>query len=222
MNQKFFIDYENVGVHGVKKMSCACEDEIFLFYTENASKISMDALSGIKASIRFIPVPSGKQSLDMHLATWLGYEVSQKDENCAFIIVSNDLDYDPIIQFWKSRGIQISRLPVETSREDSEAVVPKTSESSSQGNIDSVKMPSPVSAGGSSTGCPSQRSELNCRVMRMCAEAKMEQKTVGSVASVVVKYYFGPNRKELIYKALVKNHGIKAGTKYYRIIKKAL
>ena len=49
-------------------------------------------------------VPAGKQSLDMHLAAYLGYLLGIHGKECAYVIISKDTDYDNIIKFWKGEG----------------------------------------------------------------------------------------------------------------------
>lgn len=57
----------------------------------------------------FVKVKKGKQTLDKCLITYIGFLIRTfpADE---YFIVSNDSDYDDIIDFWKERGIQISRV----------------------------------------------------------------------------------------------------------------
>lgn len=181
----------------------------------------MDALSGIEASVRFVPVPSGKQSLDMHLATWLGYEISQGTDAYNYCIVSNDLDYDSIIQFWKARNISVSRLPVKTSHRTPTEPFSEAQTALDQKETDQSQ-PTSSSTKNITANSPSQRAALNERIMKMCSAANIDQKTSGAVASVVLKHYFGPNRKKEIYESLTKAHGVKAGARYYRIVKQTL
>ena len=216
MKTKFFVDFENVGVHGVKREIYESADIIYLFYTENASRISMDALSEITASVRFVPVPSGKQSLDMHLATWLGYEISQGSGEYEYCVVSNDLDYDAIIQFWKAKGIAISRLPIDTSTKA--PTRPSAEKTADSGET----ITSTIQSSTNPETAQSQRASLNERIMKMCSAANVEQKTAGAVASTVLKHYYSPDRKEKIYGSLIKAYGAKAGARYYRIVKQAL
>lgn len=220
MKRLFFLDFENVGAHGLKNESYTCEDVIYLFYTENAAKISLDALSGIDASVQFVPVPAGKQSLDMHLATWLGYEISKGSDDVSYCVVSNDLDYDAIIQFWKVRNVKIRRVPISTSLKTPGSPLVNSAKSNRH-NTTVCSMPLPA-APPSVPKKQSQRSALNSRILQMCSASNVCQGKAGSVASVVVRHFFGPNRKELIYRDLVKIFGQKDGARYYRIVKQAL
>ena len=70
----FLIDFENVhekGLEGIGQLGP--QDTVHLFYTKNASKISLDILSEIQAKLKFHKVNVGKQSLDMQLVSYLGF-----------------------------------------------------------------------------------------------------------------------------------------------------
>lgn len=108
----YLIDYENTNSGGLK--GCAKlkkSDRVFIFYSENASKINLDffAANG-KPKISAIKVPVKKQSLDMHLASYIGYLIGRhKGEQCKFVIISMDNDYDNIISFWRKKKVDVVR-----------------------------------------------------------------------------------------------------------------
>ncbi len=112
----YLIDYENVREHGLKNITYKKDDMIYLFYTENAAKIELDALSEIEAAMKFIKVAAGKQSLDMHLISYLGYLICEKGNNTEFVIVSNDTGYDGVLRFWQGKGYKTSRRLVNTAQ----------------------------------------------------------------------------------------------------------
>ncbi len=113
MKSYYLIDYENVGSNGF----LGCENlnkqtEIHIFYTNNSKKIDLDIFYNHgQANIIVHKVPSGKQSLDLHISSFIGYLVglnSKKEFNC--IIISKDTDYDNIISFWeREKNIKILR-----------------------------------------------------------------------------------------------------------------
>lgn len=111
----FLIDYENVGPDGME----GCEnltktDTIHLFFTQNASKIDLGIIANHgNAKLEVHEVPSGKQSADIHIASYLGFLSGiQKGKDCKIIIISKDTDFDNVIKFWKSEaGINGSRSP---------------------------------------------------------------------------------------------------------------
>jgi hypothetical protein len=99
----YLIDFENVGSDGLK----GCDqlkkaDQIHLFYTNNANKISLDVFSRRgEAELYVHKVPVKNQSLDMHLVSYLGYLIGINGDNCAYVIISKDTDFDNIIKFWQ-------------------------------------------------------------------------------------------------------------------------
>ena len=75
MKTYYLIDYENVGCEGLS----GCErlsktDFIHLFYTDNSRKIDLDIINNHgEAKLITHKVPTGKQSADIHLSSYLGY-----------------------------------------------------------------------------------------------------------------------------------------------------
>ncbi|MBQ9632077.1 MAG: hypothetical protein IJV04_04075 [Lachnospiraceae bacterium] len=109
----YLIDYENVGSNGIDGCKGLKKtDHIHLFYTENAKKISLDFFEDHgEAELVIHKVPVRKQSLDMHLVSFLGYLIGMNTEPGIYRIVSKDTDYDNIIKFWKSeKQIEASRI----------------------------------------------------------------------------------------------------------------
>ena len=59
-------------------------------------------------------VPTGNQSADMHLGSYLGYligkECTGQDEECKIVVISKDTGFDHIIEFWKTeKDVKVSR-----------------------------------------------------------------------------------------------------------------
>lgn len=107
------VDFENVHNKGLENIDNLTKtDHVHIFYTANAPSISLDILAKVKGpDIVIHKVPVRKQSLDMHLVSYLGYLLGIKENKiCSYVIVSNDKDYDNIIAFWREHGIKsISR-----------------------------------------------------------------------------------------------------------------
>lgn len=120
MSVHYLIDFENVREEGLKACRPAgAEDVIYLIYTANASKANLDAMSGLRASLKIIKVAAGKQSLDMHLVSFLGFLLSSYGQKDAFRIVSNDAGFDGVVRFWSGEGYEVSRIKtVEAPREE--------------------------------------------------------------------------------------------------------
>ena len=83
-------------------------DIIHLFYTDNSRKIDLDIINDHgEANLVTHKVPTGNQSADMHLGSYLGYligkECTGQDEECKIVVISKDTGFDHIIEFWKDR-----------------------------------------------------------------------------------------------------------------------
>ena len=98
----YLIDFENVhdgGLSGISDLND--EDCVYVLYTDNANKLALDYLLNIQIPFVVKKVAIGKQSLDMHLVSYLGYLIGcEPDEECQYAIVSHDSDFDNVCQFW--------------------------------------------------------------------------------------------------------------------------
>ncbi|MBR4441957.1 MAG: hypothetical protein IKS52_01640, partial [Clostridia bacterium] len=75
----YLIDYENVHEAGLQGMeSCPSGCAIHLFYSQNANRLNLDLLRGLKASFTVHKVHPGRQSLDMQLVSYLGYLIGRE------------------------------------------------------------------------------------------------------------------------------------------------
>ena len=102
MGIHYLVDYENVhesGLYGIDLLTA--EDSVYIFHTSSTERITLSLLDNVRAWVKVIPVPPGKQSLDMHLGSFLGYLIG-KEENpdTRYAIVSHDSDYKGIAGFW--------------------------------------------------------------------------------------------------------------------------
>lgn len=105
METFYLIDFENVHNEGLENIGSLKKTEhVHIFSTENALNIRMDIVFSKGIDIEGHIVPVRKQSLDMHLVSYLGYLLGVHGKQCAYVIVSKDTDYDNIIKFWKEEG----------------------------------------------------------------------------------------------------------------------
>lgn len=104
MSVQYLVDYENVHESGIQGMDAlTAEDCVYLFHTSNADRISLSCLDYVQAWVKVILVPPGKQSLDMHLGSFLGYLIGREtDPETRYAIISHDMDYLCIADFWNS------------------------------------------------------------------------------------------------------------------------
>ena len=107
----FLIDFENVheaGLQGLEKCNSDCI--VHLFYSQNANKLSLDLLRGLKAAFYVHKVQPGRQSLDMQLVSYLGYLIGTEGTDCRYVIVSKDTDFTNTPLFWQTEaGIDVVR-----------------------------------------------------------------------------------------------------------------
>lgn len=100
----YLVDFENVhdtGLRGIDELSY--EDCVFIFYTAYANRVGLDMLEGIQAGLRVIRTPTGDQSLDRHLISYLGYLLGQESNpETRYQIISKDNGYRSIVTFWNS------------------------------------------------------------------------------------------------------------------------
>ncbi len=104
MENYYLVDFENVhneGIANIEKMTKS--DHIHVFSTQNATNIRAD-IFWLNRDIKSHLVPVRKQSLDMHLVSYLGYLLGIHGKDCNYVIVSKDKDYDNIVKYWKEEG----------------------------------------------------------------------------------------------------------------------
>lgn len=110
METYYLIDFENVHNDGIANIeSMTKEDHVHIFSTQNATNIRGD-IFWLNGDIKSHLVPIRKQSLDMHLVSYLGYLLGIHGKDCNYVIISKDKDYDNIVKFWQEEGcFNISR-----------------------------------------------------------------------------------------------------------------
>ncbi len=120
MNKHYLIDYENIKCF--KELVDNSEDsKQYLFYTDNCPNINIDIVSKFK-NMEFIKAFKGNQSLDMCLSSYIGFLIANiPDEE--YYIISNDCDYDTVINFWRNRGAKINRVQQVSKKVEHNAVI---------------------------------------------------------------------------------------------------
>lgn len=103
METFYLIDFENVHNDGIANIeSMTKEEHVHIFSTQNATNIRQD-IFWLKEDRDIKPhlVPVRKQSLDMHLVSYLGYLLGVYGKECSYVIISKDKDYDNIVKSQK-------------------------------------------------------------------------------------------------------------------------
>ncbi|MBD5477743.1 MAG: hypothetical protein HDR14_00390 [Lachnospiraceae bacterium] len=209
----YLIDYENVSE---SDLSCSNKlgphDHIHIFSTENARKIDIKTLSAFNLSEQHSHmVPAKKQSLDMHLVSYLGYLIGKNNNSkCKYVIVSKDTDYDNIISFLHelsssviTRQTKIDLTPQKTSSQNSMAG--KTIKKTVKGN----------------TTLSKRKVQLNAEIQKAVSAAGGYKKSaINKAASIVVKHYGKENFARNVHNELGATYD--DGLDIYKIIKPIL
>ena len=113
----YLVDYENVRTAGLNGLSKLDEnDAVLIFYTDNADSLTFGLhrrLNESKADIQFQKVESGApNALDFQLSSYLGYIIREHEgeENTSYYIVSKDVGYAILSNYWKRRHIEINQV----------------------------------------------------------------------------------------------------------------
>lgn len=212
----YLIDFENVHEDGLicsKKLTQ--HDHIHIFSTTNAPKISLEKLASFNHAEQFSHViPAGKQSLDMHLVSYLGYLIGSNTNNrCKYIIISRDTDYDNVISFFKTIApLNIKRQntmsavskPVTVNKDASAQVSankPALTHAQLQADNTSsaqvtttnssvaVKTVTATQTNNKAASASENKTQLNSNIQKTVSKAGFDTAIVNKVASIVAKHY---------------------------------
>lgn len=105
------IDFENVQPKNLEILK-RHPFKIFVFVGANQTKLSYDLASAMQdfgENGRYIKISgNGKNSLDFHIAYYIG-QLSLKDPEGCFHIISKDTGFDPLIEHLRAKKIRIYR-----------------------------------------------------------------------------------------------------------------
>lgn len=128
----YFIDYENVhdsGLTGIDKIGS--DSIIYLLYSDTCKNVSIIFLEKVlnkEIQVKLYKTETGKNALDFQLSSLLGYIIKSNEKlqerkfffkkqtpveqptKHDYYIISKDHGFDSIIEFWKQRNINISRV----------------------------------------------------------------------------------------------------------------
>lgn len=200
----YLIDFENVheeGLLGADKLNA--QTHVHLFSTKNAPKISLEQLTHFNhIDLSVHTVPAHKQSVDMHLVSYLGYLIgSHADKKCKYVIISKDTDYDNIISFWSNRKeanitrqAQIEPAPRKSkgkSKNETPTATTATTTSIEPGSSKTTKAKSKqtTKTKNGAAATPDKKCQLNTQIQRFISSAGYDQSTINTVASIAVKNF---------------------------------
>lgn len=105
------IDLENVQPRNLELLA-KHPFKVFVFVGANQSKISFDLASAMQrlgAEATYVKIAgNGRNALDFHIAYYIG-ELSAKDPDAHFHVISRDTGFDLLIKHLKTRNVHIQR-----------------------------------------------------------------------------------------------------------------
>jgi len=105
------IDLENVQPKNLEILK-GHDFKVIVFVGSKQQKVSFDmavAMQNLGNSAEYIKIDGdGPNALDFHIAFYIG-QISAKDDNCYFHIISKDSGFDPLIRHLKTKKIYAQR-----------------------------------------------------------------------------------------------------------------
>ncbi|MBQ7059658.1 MAG: NYN domain-containing protein [Firmicutes bacterium] len=224
----YLIDFENTREYGIKSIQTTDRDLLIIVYTANAAKLDLDSLSELQATLQVIRSQTGKQALDLLLVSYLGFAIADLGKSANYIIISNDGDYDGVVNFWKSRGYQVERQTVDT--EQAKKAAKKSEKAAQQSEKAAQQSAQAPAAAVTATSAQSAQqgekakapAELMNHLSAIFEREKVDPGIRSFIRQKVSDLYPEPQRKSVIYRAIIGKYGQKNGLKYYNLIKKEL
>lgn len=200
METFYLIDFENVHDNGIANIENMTKtDHVHIFSTQNAMNIRTDVF-WINGDIKSHLVPVRKQSVDMHLVSYLGYLLGIHGKNCSYVIISKDKDYDNIIKFWKEEGYpNISRKEKLPKNAPSQK---KKTQIISQHQSNSQTVNEKISGGMAYKFDGADRSELNLFMQHALVAMGYDKKSANIICKIVVAHCNDTKRLDRIYNDL--------------------
>ncbi len=114
MKRTYLIDSENINDVWVEILDALeIGDCIMVFFTDKSAHMGYDRIVRLmeleKGTVKWIRCFGGQNALDFQLVTELGHQICQ-DQECEYVIVSNDTGYDSVVRYWQQRGCSVSRM----------------------------------------------------------------------------------------------------------------
>ena len=239
----YLIDYENVGSEGFKGCGKLREtDIIHLFYTDNSRKIDLDIINDHgESKLVTHKVPTGNQSADMHLGSYLGYligkECTGQEGEWKIVVISKDTGFDHIIEFWKaeknvkiSRNEKISGKQAQTRKQVQKQTGKEKDRQTTEQTDQKTEKQSVKQSENQNTKKPKQKiidmkagtKRLQQELVLVLDKAGMPKEVVNYVSTTVEKNAEDKNRKQQIYRSIISKYGQTKGLNIYNHIKKKI
>lgn len=110
MRDIYLIDFENVASDGLSGITYLSEDDqVIIFYSNNSNRLTMKMHILIGKSIcnlnYFEVTVGGKNALDHQISTYLGYLIGTGAAQRSYYIVSRDMGYKHVANFWSFQRV---------------------------------------------------------------------------------------------------------------------
>lgn len=119
------VDYENVQP-SVNRFATRSETHFIIFVGHQQDRVNFDLASILQplgGRAEYVKIHgTGSNALDFHIALFIG-KITQRDPNAAFVIMSNDKGYDPVISYLNASGTKIERQCVSAAPESKKTKV---------------------------------------------------------------------------------------------------
>ena len=186
METFYLIDFENVHNDGIANIENMMKtDHVHIFSTQNATNIRTD-IFWLNGDIKSHLVPVRKQSLDMHLVSYLGHLLGIHGKDCNYVIISKDKDYDNIVKFWKEEGYSnISRKEMLSGNAPTQK---KTTQITSQPQSNPQTVNSKISSGMAYEFEGEDRSELNLFMQHGLVAMGYDRNSANRICKFVVAH----------------------------------
>ena len=105
MRDIYLVDFENVASEGLSGITyLSPEDQVIIFYSANSNRLSMKMhilIGKSTCNLSYFEVSvGGKNALDHQISTWLGYLIGTGAAERSYYIVSRDMGYRHVANFW--------------------------------------------------------------------------------------------------------------------------
>ena len=120
MTTYHLIDTENMPYDWLRLADIKWEDHVLLFRLKDSSKNyftldDLEKIGNLRIYMKIIECERGKpkmNALDFQLISYLGYLIGNNVDN-SIKIYTNDTGFEPAIEFWKNKGINIEIIKSE-------------------------------------------------------------------------------------------------------------
>lgn len=106
------VDFENVDERGLNGVETLRETDHLIIFHNGTNKMTFGMhkrLADAKCQCEYIELKKqGRNALDFQLTTYLGYLIAKNPKE-HFEIISGDIGFDAVVDFWIERGVRIEK-----------------------------------------------------------------------------------------------------------------